>query len=100
MIKNIFQKIPPKNNFFGNCSEQKLWPGRKNAIFFPQRRFPKYRYFFGVGRPKNGDESDAIIRISTREKEICIRIDSKKKNIFFWIFRNVNYAKVNFPSYS
>ena len=33
MIKNVFQKIPQKNHFFWNCSEQTLRPGRKNAIF-------------------------------------------------------------------
>ena len=49
MIKIVFQKIPPP--------EQKALARPKKRNFFPQGRFPKYRYFFGVGRPKNGENS-------------------------------------------
>ena len=74
----------------------------KNAFFshrpplFFRRRTSKKRRKFDPLR----DGSDAIIRISIRGKETCIRKDSPQKNRFLGIFRNVKYTKMNFPGYS
>ena len=57
MLKNVFQKIPPKKHFFLELFWAKALARPKKRNFFPQGRFSKYRYFFGVGRPKNGENS-------------------------------------------
>ena len=73
MIKNKFEKIPKKITFFGIVLSKSFGPAEKTHFFF--RKFDPLR-----------DGSDAMIRISIRGKETCIRKDSKKKIIFWGFF--------------
>ena len=91
-MKNTSGKIPQKSNFFWNFVLRKLWRVRKNVIishkvdsqniliFSPSEA--KKRQKFDPLR----DGWDAMIRISIRGKEICLRESSPKKFVFWGFF--------------
>ena len=106
MINNVCQKIPQKNPFFWNCSKQKLWPGRKNTIFSHNEDSQNIVIFSASDVQKTAKIRPPPRWVRCHDKNKYPRQGNMyserfpKKVHFFGIFRNVNYAKVNFPGYS
>ena len=92
MLQNVFQKIPQKNHFFWNFSEQQLWPGRKNVIFSHKEDSQNIVVFSTSESKKRrkfdplGDGWDGMMRISTGGKEKHIRGKFPKKVVFWGFF--------------
>ena len=86
------RRFPKKITFFGIVLSKSFGPAEKTQ-FFPTRKIPKISLFFRRRTSKKRrkfdplrDGSDAMIRISIRGKETCIRKDSQKKFVFLGFF--------------
>ena len=80
-LKIYSRKFPPKITFLELFWAKALARPKKYNFFFPQTRFPKYRYFFGVGRPKNGENSTP-----SAERKHIFGKKFKKKFVFLGFF--------------
>ena len=99
MIKNVFQKIPQKNHFFGIVLSKSFGPAEKTQ-FFPTRKIPKISLFFRRRTSKKcrkfdplRDGSDAMY---PRKGNMYSDRFPKKKS-FFWDFSKCKLRESEFP---
>ena len=102
-MKNIYEKIPQKSDFFWNFVLHRLWRVQKNAIISYKVDFQNILVFFDIRGQKTAKirppsamgETPWSKYVSAKRKNVFGR--NPQKSSFFWDFSKLKLRKRKFP---